>query len=90
MSRPYVVCVDTGSTFTKAAAVVVGGQDAGRLLATAAVPTTVGPGQDVLTGLDAAVAEVVDEAGGAPCRGAGRARPPVVGCDSRSSATSAS
>lgn len=60
MSGPeYVVCVDTGSTFTKAVAVVVSGPDAGRLLATAEVPTTVGPGQDVLTGLDAAVARVV-------------------------------
>jgi len=62
----YVVCADTGSTFTKAAAVVVEGPDAGRLLGTAAVPTTVGPGLDVLTGLDAAVALVVAEAGGEP------------------------
>jgi uncharacterized protein (TIGR01319 family) len=62
----YVVCVDTGSTFTKAAAVAVAGPDAGRLLATTAVPTTVGPGLDVLTGLDDAVARVVDGAGGAP------------------------
>jgi uncharacterized protein (TIGR01319 family) len=62
----YVVCVDTGSTFTKAAAVAVSGADAGRLLATAAVPTTVGPGLDVLTGLDDAVARVVDAAGGEP------------------------
>ena len=66
MTPPYVVCVDTGSTFTKAAAVVVAGVDAGRLLATSAVPTTVGPGQDVLTGLDDAVARVVAEAGGEP------------------------
>ncbi len=66
MSQRYVVCVDTGSTFTKAAAVVVSGSDAGRLLATSAVPTTVGPGLDVLTGLDDAVARVVAEAGGAP------------------------
>ena len=66
MSPRYVVCADTGSTFTKAAAVVVDGTDAGRLLATTAVPTTVGPGLDVLTGLDAAVARVVAEAGGAP------------------------
>jgi uncharacterized protein (TIGR01319 family) len=64
--RRYVVCADTGSTFTKAAAVVVEGADAGRLLATAAVPTTVGPGLDVLTGLDDAVARVVAEAGGEP------------------------
>jgi uncharacterized protein (TIGR01319 family) len=62
----YVVCVDTGSTFTKAAAVAVTGVDAGRLMATAAVPTTVGPGLDVLTGLDSAVAAVVTEAGGEP------------------------
>jgi uncharacterized protein (TIGR01319 family) len=62
----YVVCIDTGSTFTKAAAVAVSGHDAGRLLATAAVPTTVGTGRDVLTGLDDAVALVVDESGGAP------------------------
>ena len=62
----YVVCVDTGSTFTKAAAVAVDGADAGRLLATAAVPTTVGHGLDVLTGLDDAVARVVGEAGGEP------------------------
>jgi len=65
VSPGYVVCVDTGSTFTKAAAVDVG-SDAGRLLATASVPTTVGPGLDVLTGLDAAVAAVVAEAGGQP------------------------
>ena len=65
--RPrYVVCADTGSTFTKAAAVAVDGPDAGRLLGTAAVPTTVGPGLDVLTGLDDAVARVVAEAGGEP------------------------
>lgn len=67
MTRPaYVVCADTGSTFTKAAAVVVDGPDAGRLLATTAVPTTVGPGLDVLTGLDDAVARVVADAGGTP------------------------
>ncbi len=66
MISPYVVCVDTGSTFTKAAAVAVSGAGAGRLLATSAVPTTVGPGRDVLTGLDDAVARVVAEAGGEP------------------------
>lgn len=60
------MCVDTGSTFTKAAAVVSEGPDAGALLATASVATTVGAGQDVLTGLDAAVAEVVAVAGGEP------------------------
>jgi uncharacterized protein (TIGR01319 family) len=62
----YVVCVDTGSTFTKGAAVAVTGTDAGRLLATTAVPTSVGPGLDVLSGLDSAVAAVVAEAGGEP------------------------
>ena len=62
----WVACVDTGSTFTKAAAVAIEGPDAGRLLATAAVPTTVGPGLDVLTGLDDAVAALVAEAGGEP------------------------
>ena len=66
MTPEYVVCADTGSTFTKAAAVAVAGADAGRLLATSAVATTVGPGQDVLTGLDDAVARVVREAGGEP------------------------
>jgi uncharacterized protein (TIGR01319 family) len=66
VSDPYVVCVDTGSTFTKAAAVTVGGAHAGRLLSSAAAPTTVGPGLDVLTGLDAAVARVVEVAGGSP------------------------
>jgi uncharacterized protein (TIGR01319 family) len=45
---------------------VVGGAEAGRLLATAAVPTTVGPGLDVLTGLDDAVARVVGDAPGDP------------------------
>ena len=64
MTPEYVVCVDTGSTFTKAAAVAVSCADTGRLLATAAVPTTVGPGLDVLTGLDDAVRHVVTEAGG--------------------------
>lgn len=62
----YLVCADTGSTFTKAAAVAVTGADAGRLLATASVPTTVGVGRDVLTGLDAAVAAVASSAGGEP------------------------
>jgi len=66
VSPRYVVCADTGSTFTKAAAVVVDGADAGLLLATSAVPTTVGPGLDVLTGLDDAVGRVVAEAGGEP------------------------
>ena len=66
MTAPYVVCVDTGSTFTKAAAVVVEGRECGRLLATAEVPTTVGPGRDVLTGLDAAVSAVAAAAGSEP------------------------
>ena len=66
MTPEYVVCVDTGSTFTKAAAVAVSGDSIGRLLGTAAVPTTVGPARDVLTGLDDAVARVVAQAGGAP------------------------
>lgn len=66
MTLAYVACVDTGSTFTKAAAVAVGGADAGRLLATASVPTTVGPGQDVLTGLDSAVASLVRDVGAEP------------------------
>lgn len=66
MRSPYVVCVDTGSTFTKAAAVTVEGPDAGRLLAGCEVPTTVGAGRDVLAGLDAAVAEVTAQVGGTP------------------------
>ena len=66
MSPRYVVCVDTGSTFTKAAAVVVEGREVGRLLSSSEVPTTVGPGLDVLTGLDDAVARVTVEAGGKP------------------------
>ena len=66
MTPAYVACVDTGSTFTKAAAVAVGGADAGRLLATASVPTTVGPGQDVLTGLDSAVASLARDVGADP------------------------
>ncbi|MCW2506185.1 MAG: hypothetical protein JWO79_4469, partial [Actinomycetia bacterium] len=48
--RP-IVCVDTGSTFTKAAAVDL---DTGALIATASHPTTAAT--DVLDGLDAAVA----------------------------------
>ena len=66
MTPEYVVCADTGSTFTKAAAVAVSGPDVGRLLAASAVATTVGPGLDVLTGLDEAVARVVAESGGGP------------------------
>ena len=63
MSSPYIVCVDTGSTFTKAAAVSIG---SGALLAASSVPTTVGAGQDVLTGLDLAVAHVVSQVGDTP------------------------
>jgi len=66
VNEKYVVCVDTGSTYTKAAAVVVAGPSAGRLLATSAVPTTVGTGLDILTGIDDAVARVVAEVGGEP------------------------
>ncbi|QFG67770.1 glutamate mutase L [Ornithinimicrobium pratense] len=47
--------VDVGSTFTKAALI----DDEGSLLARAAVPTTVGPGRDVLDGL----VQVADELG---------------------------
>lgn len=54
MSPAHVVCVDTGSTFTKAAAVVVDGP-VGALLASVSVPTTVGQGRDVLEGVDAAL-----------------------------------
>jgi uncharacterized protein (TIGR01319 family) len=54
-----VVCVDVGSTYTKAALVDL---DAGRLVRRAEVPTT--SASDVLAGLDAAVAAV----GGGDCR----------------------
>jgi uncharacterized protein (TIGR01319 family) len=47
------VCVDVGSTYTKACLVELG---TGRLLARSEVPTTAG--SDVLEGLDAAVAEL--------------------------------
>ena len=50
---PLVVCVDVGSTFTKAAAIDV---ESAALIAIAAVPTTAQT--DVLFGLDAAVAAV--------------------------------
>lgn len=46
--------VDVGSTFTKAALV----DDDGALLARAAVPTTVGPGRDVLDGIGQVAAEL--------------------------------
>jgi len=48
-----IVCVDVGSTFTKAAAVDV---DTGDLLATGSHPTTIGT--DVLDGVDAVLAQV--------------------------------
>jgi uncharacterized protein (TIGR01319 family) len=54
----YAVCADIGSTFTKVALVAL---PAGRLLATAAHPTTVDT--DVLHGLDAAVAQAAAHAG---------------------------
>lgn len=54
MSVPHVVCVDTGSTFTKAAAVAVDGP-IGALLGSVSVPTTAGAGRDVLEGVDAAL-----------------------------------
>ena len=53
-----VLCVDVGSTFTKAALVDVG---AGELLATASRPTTLAT--DVLDGVAAARAEVEERAG---------------------------
>ena len=90
MTPEYVVCVDTGSTFTKAAAVAVSGADTGRLLATAAVPTTVGRGLDVLTGLDDAVRAWSSTRPAASRSTSGSARPPAVDCASPSSATSGS
>lgn len=49
MSSPdTLLLVDVGSTFTKATLVA---EDGGELLARAAVPTTVGPGRDVLDGI---------------------------------------
>ena len=50
MSRGTTLLLDVGSTFTKAALV----DDDGDLLARTAVPTTVGPGRDVLDGVAAA------------------------------------
>jgi len=49
----FAVCVDVGSTYTKACLVDL---DDGRLVRRAEVPTTAS--SDVLTGLDAAVAAV--------------------------------
>jgi uncharacterized protein (TIGR01319 family) len=56
----YAVCADIGSTFTKVALVAL---PSGRLLATAAHPTTVDT--DVLHGLDAAAAQAAAHAGDA-------------------------
>jgi uncharacterized protein (TIGR01319 family) len=68
-SAPAVVCVDVGSTFTKAAAI---GPD-GTLLASAQHPTSVAT--DVLEGLDAAVAALgvgaVPDAAVVACSSAG-------------------
>jgi uncharacterized protein (TIGR01319 family) len=57
-----LLLVDVGSTFTKAALV---SQDDGALLARAAVPTTVGPGRDVLDGV-VQVCRALAEHAGAP------------------------
>lgn len=65
MSPPHVVCVDTGSTFTKAAAVAVDGP-VGALLGSVSVPTTVGPGRDVLEGVDAALDRLAADLGAEP------------------------
>nr|MDT0657640.1 glutamate mutase L [Micromonospora sp. DSM 115978] len=59
----YAVCVDVGSTFTKAALVDL---DAAALVAAAAVPTTVDT--DVLHGLETAVARVTAGRSGAAGR----------------------
>lgn len=53
-----VVCVDVGSTWTKAALVELG---TGALLGTASHPTTIGT--DVLDGYDACLAELVEQDG---------------------------
>lgn len=55
-----LLLADVGSTFTKAALVDAG---SAQLLARAAVPTTVGPGRDVLDGLVHACAVLADVAG---------------------------
>jgi sugar (pentulose or hexulose) kinase len=78
-----VLCVDLGSTFTKAALVDVAD---GALLATAARPTTLHT--DVLEGIDACAA-ALGSVGAATCA-FWRARRPAAGCGSRSWATSAS
>jgi uncharacterized protein (TIGR01319 family) len=58
------VCVDVGSTFTKAVAVDLRPGTAGRVLGSASHPTTVTT--DVLTGLDAVVAQLSAVAGPQP------------------------
>lgn len=76
MSR--AVCVDVGSTYTKACLIDL---DAGRLLARAEVPTTAAT--DVLTGLDTAVARLGDPAPVYVCSSAGGGlRLAVVGYES--------
>lgn len=55
-----LLLADVGSTFTKAALVDEG---SARLIARTAVPTTAGPGRDVLEGLARAREELVDAAG---------------------------
>ena len=59
--RPTVVCVDFGSTWTKAALVELG---TGALLGTASHPTTIDT--DVLEGYDACVAALAEQDGRAP------------------------
>jgi uncharacterized protein (TIGR01319 family) len=59
--RQAVFCADVGSTFTKVAAVDVAD---GELIGTAQHPTTAPPwGDDVLSGLDAAIADIVGRTG---------------------------
>ena len=64
--------VDVGSTFTKAALV----DDGGGLLARASVPTTVGPGRDVLDGV-VSVCRALAEAGSVTGAGGRAGRVPV-------------
>jgi len=72
------VCVDVGSTYTKAALIDL---DSGRLVRRAEVPTTAS--SDVLTGLDTAVAAVGGAAAGYVCSSAGGGlRCAVVGYES--------
>jgi uncharacterized protein (TIGR01319 family) len=58
------LCVDVGSTFTKAVAVALTGSDAGRVLGTAVHRTTIET--DVLVGLDAVAAELAPLTGADP------------------------